>query len=651
MPRPGCVWTHSLIIRAVDLAWIEELSGLLTLFRRPVASETGRGRKLAPLSFAPTDVRCPAGEPSEFRTLLNGLYCAPDRCVLYPSVDSCSIEGAVLSVWAQQWPRLRREFIFSTGSLADRSSTMGMSFDLQVVPKDRVQRVARSNPRNLVIEAADVAHGAPEAVQFLAKEGRQPSRMFRAFLRDVGADVVSCRRAFLPLARIYQMIDSGETLEAVMDEVDVEFGPDEVRLLRHNLLAAPDEATAVAQQFSEDSRLRFLATNGDVPAVPMKDLVARARRLQRVDRLNARRLASDLLRGDLNDRSRAILEGLANAWTLEDIVQLEGESPGAAASIVHECPQFAGNPELWSALPRQESDLVEATVTAPSMSGSVAADVLHGLLVRGGETLPHGLIRAGGGLFAQALLAAVEGPTVTSGREDIPSAWVRSVSRQPEPVRTWMLQRSEPLTGLQAWLVSSACVDSPREFICIDERQWGVLLADAERYREQLAAEVAVSLLCVADEYHGPIPMRLLELSVPRLHSLLVDASLAPELWVELARRLPRPREWKAWDNAERLRRWVFDRVEDGSIFVGSLPTLSQDPESFEMFLGTATETKQGRRVLKELGIAVSDGRAQMSDAQSALLRRTVTRAQQKAEEKNTKEKKKRRHWWWEWWL
>ena len=38
MPRPGCVWTHTLLIDFTDLAALDTLTGLLDLFRRPLAA-------------------------------------------------------------------------------------------------------------------------------------------------------------------------------------------------------------------------------------------------------------------------------------------------------------------------------------------------------------------------------------------------------------------------------------------------------------------------------------------------------------------------------------------------------------------------------------------------------------------------------------
>ena len=35
MPRPGCVWTHTLLIDFTDLAAVEMLTGFSDLFRRP----------------------------------------------------------------------------------------------------------------------------------------------------------------------------------------------------------------------------------------------------------------------------------------------------------------------------------------------------------------------------------------------------------------------------------------------------------------------------------------------------------------------------------------------------------------------------------------------------------------------------------------
>ena len=62
-------------------------------------------------------------------------YYADDiRPILIPANTSEDYERLIFAVWSQQWPSLRRRFIFSTGSLSARSIGK-MPFDVQCVPR------------------------------------------------------------------------------------------------------------------------------------------------------------------------------------------------------------------------------------------------------------------------------------------------------------------------------------------------------------------------------------------------------------------------------------------------------------------------------------------------------------------------------------
>src|SRR5438105_14270739 len=82
MPRPGCVWTHSLLIDFADLATLADPAALVSLFRRPEAGNfSSYGR---PLSL---DAECSAtglstGSVEFARRVSWGLYGQPKRRVV-----------------------------------------------------------------------------------------------------------------------------------------------------------------------------------------------------------------------------------------------------------------------------------------------------------------------------------------------------------------------------------------------------------------------------------------------------------------------------------------------------------------------------------------------------------------------------------------
>src|SRR6266446_1035743 len=124
LSRPGCVWTHTILISDTDVARIQDFRSILSYFRRPLSKDDSE-------SYAePIHNIAPVNRPYHFdqdvsSTVLHLLYGSPSRRIILKSESSQTYEELVLAIFNQQWPRLRRSFRFCTGALAIRD----VSFD------------------------------------------------------------------------------------------------------------------------------------------------------------------------------------------------------------------------------------------------------------------------------------------------------------------------------------------------------------------------------------------------------------------------------------------------------------------------------------------------------------------------------------------
>ena len=134
MPRPGCVWSHVLLIELADIADLDDLGSLRDSFQRPTSSHFKQYEvKLAFHVQSGASPPLPKTTATDADRLLSSLYKNPKQSVVFPAPNERSLEDLIFAVWSQQWPRLRRNFRFSTGSFADRGRTSA-PFDLQVTP-------------------------------------------------------------------------------------------------------------------------------------------------------------------------------------------------------------------------------------------------------------------------------------------------------------------------------------------------------------------------------------------------------------------------------------------------------------------------------------------------------------------------------------
>jgi|SRR6266850_1440297 len=146
MPRPGCVWTHTLFIENADLARIADPRALLGLFTRPQSGQA-LSQYRSPLTLPGTSRNSEgvdqnrALESIAINTLA-ALYGSPDMPIYIPADSSERYEDLILAIWTQQWPRLRRSFRFCTGSLSIRAID-DEAFDVQVVPISIIRHISR----------------------------------------------------------------------------------------------------------------------------------------------------------------------------------------------------------------------------------------------------------------------------------------------------------------------------------------------------------------------------------------------------------------------------------------------------------------------------------------------------------------------------
>lgn len=190
MSRPGCVWSHALLLETSWFEDIEDLSVLQGLVRRPRAV-FDYSSYLRQLMFdvdgaSSTSEASRIGSDSTLR-ILAPLY---DEKGGVLDVEEPGIADAeIFAVWSQQWPRLRRNFKFQTAARRDESP-LSARFDLSLRlrrPLDSPQ--ASPSSRWIHIAAADLESFSDHSL--------------RHFLWRYGADVRRQRGSFRPLCEIF----------------------------------------------------------------------------------------------------------------------------------------------------------------------------------------------------------------------------------------------------------------------------------------------------------------------------------------------------------------------------------------------------------------------------------------------------------------
>jgi len=191
MSRPGCVWSHALLIEPKLLESVEHLSMLQRLFTRP-SNNADLARYREVISGADISTREP-DEPHDeavVKRLLNSLYGKGS-----PSIDVAAADDLatpLFAVWSQQWPRLRRNFRFQTAAVRTNSVSSGVRFDIT------------ASIGNVLEESTSVTDEYPEWVKAASSDVEDGAKgKLRCFLWQYGNDVKRQKGSFKPLVELW----------------------------------------------------------------------------------------------------------------------------------------------------------------------------------------------------------------------------------------------------------------------------------------------------------------------------------------------------------------------------------------------------------------------------------------------------------------
>jgi len=210
--RPGCVWSHVLLLQYADFGSIRDAAGILQLFKRPnsIMGFDDYSRTISvDLSKASGWYDKKIDKPTVV-SVIDSVY-KTDKSVIVRSQSLDMLSLVLLGIWCQQWPRLRRAFSFSTayfGTPSKGASRDSFRFDVQVVPSGvRTLRVTEATAvLNLdqLESFPKVDWASVAADELLGSKARIDGNIGLAdFLQQYGADTSSSRSDFALLASFY----------------------------------------------------------------------------------------------------------------------------------------------------------------------------------------------------------------------------------------------------------------------------------------------------------------------------------------------------------------------------------------------------------------------------------------------------------------
>lgn len=585
MSRPGCVWTHTLLIDFADLATIKSLSIVNGLFRRPqLSSYVDYGKttilveQMAALPLTQTDVVWG-------RRLMAGLYGKPRSRVVAMRQEGVNVEALVLALWSQQWPRLRRAFRFCTWAAADRSSD-SQHFDLQLLPP--MDRSIRTRFHDAV-DAESLDGGMNSWLDETVLDLIEPDAQgLRSFLHRLGGDVLRGREGFQPLCRLHQLIGVFETdpkaLGAAVALLDNQLGPTEARVARAMVASA---GITHAHELDHDI-LEFLIRNIDL--VDLTSLEEGADNFGReIWKQDPTRLLS-LLEG--NDSHRIIPERTFAGLQLDELLNGLQRSVSLIKPVLERRPEVMAQPAFWAI------DGLDSEVALSSVSSlkELQLPVLEAIVTAGRHDLAPHCVR----LFGSFAVMRVIAPQIDLDSGKKFAHWIRESTYDRYTVAEFLVSN---IPFSRMFLIELARILDPdavpNEY---GADPWWLAMDHATG---SVAADDLIFLsgylFCRALGRVSRNVADLARLSFETTHRAVACNRFPYDLWQSLEKRLPMTFLWFDWDRCPRLRSAVVDLFVDRGLAPEVFAHLVDDDHLFFELAKQSCRTSRSRRFLEKV--------------------------------------------------
>ncbi len=574
MERPGCVWTHTLLIENSDIGSIADIRSLLRLFRRPHTDSSTWTHYTSSIDIDLCE-SSDLGESSEFLSnrlivpkLLLALYgTSANQPIYIPSDYTSTFEDLVLLVWSQQWSTLRTSFFFSTGSIANRKNSQ-RPFDLQVLSWRSINQLRRDVPSAVIVES-DTDEGLPEDSGWIHKAatdlGVGLHSHFRRFLNHYGIDTASTRADFAPLARVFALTQQSyepATLSKMVRLVAQSFQkPQEAILLKSALLGpARNGPFPIAPDVSEGDILRELATTPFQNSFDHKQMAVRkrAKNLLSTSRSEARRLTIDIFESEITPFGEEFLSGISEAVDLDDAYEFAKLKPQLLNAFTKYNPQLAAMPPLWSSPADQQREFFDIVVANQNGAPELISNMIAAMLDAQSDVLAQEVVDRYKQLAVDGVLKWVD--SHLNGADKIGREWFWALRSAPVSLLDSLRQHPESSEQTAAFI--SGLLDPHSEpVIRAGSEVWAALKKRPNSTLDYKTYIRAMAFLLALGFNNPPLGAGdLVATSFESVHDAAADQSLPQSSWRLLKDQAPDYSSWWSWDKCKRLRCALIER-------------------------------------------------------------------------------------------
>lgn len=542
--RPGCVWTHSILIRLSDLAKFEKLEVVLQFHRQPKTANLyldydgvleATLDKVCPIRIALTNALL-----EETGKLIGAIYEHPLERVIAPA-NKLS-QASVFLIWNQQWPALRKNFRFCTLSYSDRSSDSA-SFDIQFIPPNEKHILGRFL-KTKEVEKLEIRGGEwlSDAVNDIAAGSEGELRSFFRTLPGISGS----RNFFIPLCKLFRLYQ-GSDLTSAIDHM--------IFIIKNELdakSAAPllaDLSQTIARNYSVASEKALAFALENISLIENEERINLGKEIW----LRDARKITDLLLPNQSDLYRAYGKSVIESLSIDELVVGAKIEPSVLQYVYSITSDVFTSPDIW----KLKGPWAEFIVAEISKTDRIEK-VLIAIMEADRSDLAYITTETFGAITILQVLDQVLTNDIFLSSSSL-AEWLSVSLQKPEAAKVFLTKKG---SGNRKIMFAIAHHTHP-DYIDgnpLDNDPWFTALQLRTTELPLTAREyLAGYLLSRAFGNCSSNPLELITWSLDVIYDACLKSRLNEEVWSLVMGRLPRPSWWQEWDRCERLRLGVAE--------------------------------------------------------------------------------------------
>jgi len=570
MKRPGCVWTHTLLIKFSDLINIYHYTDIINLFKKPIEFvDYDYYRK--PLILNEGQLNNITEEINNHidcyisKNLLYHIYKYPDKSILFKSLSPINYETLVTSIWLQQWPRLRRNFYFCTGAISPRVLEDKV-FDFQIVP-DKLDNNAKNNSSYIIIDENIPKENILEEDWINdASNDLLHSTNLRYYLNNFGADVSESRSSFIPLVKLFIFFTNKNINKNLFDILKILSDnfpkPSEANSLKMYFLNNPNKNLynnfdIFIPYYSEEEILFELSISNHIKSFNLKKLNIEERiyKLLEKDPENTFRLLSKIITLEINNCGIEMLKLVSKKINSEHIKYLNREYRKLLLTFLLFNPDISYEKIFWDV---KNDEQIENYMTLYNNRNNLEINwqiIINILLDNDSAVVPE--LFFNNNEFNFDYLFSWLNSNID---KKLNNEWFNLLKIKPLEILNWLNNNFEQVNSNTINIFLSILNPNSRDVLNYGTNLWLNLISEFNNSDYSRDSLFCSFVLSVAFNNPDSNSFKLLSPSFEIIYKIAMDDKLEYSNWKHLEVHTKQLFKWNEWDKCKKLRKALVDK-------------------------------------------------------------------------------------------